>query len=107
MERRKVADLENKGDIEVKFGNRTTGESYNAVSVGSTATQIVASNSIRRYVMIFNASDKTVYVGFDNSVTTSNGVPILRKAGIIIDQTEVNIYGIVASGTADVRYLEV
>lgn len=102
-----MADLPNKGDIEVKFGNRTTGESYNTVSVGNTATQIVASNSERRYVIIINNSNKTVYIATDNSVTTSNGLPILKKAGMIIDQTEVNIYGIVSSGTADVRYLEV
>lgn len=85
---------------------------YNNVSVGTSATLIIAANEDRKVLSIANdEASATVYIGPDASITTSNGLPLY--AGNVQDNTKTHglwagpIYGIVASGTADVRYWEV
>lgn len=86
--------------------------SYGNISVADTATLIIAAEADRKVLSIANdEASATVYIGPDASVTTSNGLPLY--AGQIQDNTKTHglwagpIYGIVASGTADVRYWEV
>jgi hypothetical protein len=90
---------------------------HKAVSVTDSATRIVAKNLSRIMLKIYN-NDATaiVFLGDDNTVTTSNGWPLGPKAAwsqtINVSQDAVRffprtaIFGIVASGTADVRVLE-
>lgn len=79
------------------------------VDVGSSATQIPASNlSQRRSMIVFNNdSSKTVFIG-DENVNTEDGMPVFPKqfspsldVGDIVD-----VYAITTSGTVDVRILE-
>lgn len=86
--------------------------SYGAVSVTNTATLIVAANTKRRSITIVNDSSSTIYIGPDSSITTANGTPLYgrqtRTEGRNIPEGyQGDIYGIVASGTADTRYWEV
>lgn len=81
------------------------------VSVGTTATLIVPSNAKRTSLILENEGTAEVYIGKDNTVTTANGVKIVVDGTLCEDAggTRVYkgpIYGIVASGTADVRYWE-
>jgi hypothetical protein len=79
-----------------------------AVSVTASATPLpVTALADRRSMTIFNNSSVTVYVG-GSSVTTANGMPVPAGAyGPSIDAGPRNIvYAIVATGTADVRVLE-
>lgn len=75
-----------------------------AVSVGATATLIVAGE--RLGVSIWNNSSQTVYLG-DSGVTTTTGFPIAAGTGFTDSLTSSPIYGIVASSTADCRVLAV
>lgn len=80
---------------------------YNTVSVGATATAIIAAANNRRGLIISNASTQTVYIGPDASITTANAIPLLPNSSIHMDTQFMwrgAIYGIVASDTADVRY---
>ena len=78
---------------------------YGNISVGTTATLIKATNSSRKSILIRNNGSATLYIGGNNAVTTSNGHGVIAGQSIYVkDQDE--IYGIVASGTLDVRYLE-
>lgn len=88
-----------------------------SVSVTNTATLIIGANSRRQSIMIENEdSSVTVFIGEDSSVTasgniTNDGVGIAPGGTFAEDAggTRVykgDIYGIVASGTADVRYWE-
>ena len=58
--------------------------------------------------MIINTSATTVYLGFDNSATTSNGFPLRQNA---VWQTNEprgypgDVFGIVPSGTSNVRFM--
>lgn len=90
--------------LNVKSGD--TLENPAAVSVGTVATQIVAADSTRNSVEIFNNDlAETLYVG-DSGVTTATGRPVAPQTGIGID-TGAAVYGIVASGTVDARILTV
>ena len=85
---------------------------YGAVSVGNTATLIVADNCQRQELTIVNNSSTVdIYVGPDASVSVANGIPLYANqrndrwkgpGGSWLGP----IYGICAS-TADTRYWEV
>lgn len=84
---------------------------YGAVSVTSVATLIIAGNCSRKEIILTNNSDdKVIYLGMDANVTVNNGTPCYEN------QTRGHtkdfgtwygpIWGIVASGTGDMRYWE-
>lgn len=76
-----------------------------AVTVADTATQILAVDKDRRKFALHNDTGaNTVFIGYDSSVTTSTGIPL--AGGETWKETETvegAVYGIVASGTVDVR----
>jgi hypothetical protein len=78
----------------------------NIVSVNSTATLIVPTATGRRDVIIIQESNTLVRLGGAN-VTTSNGVPLPNTMYSTITITGHGaVYGIVATGTANVSFLE-
>jgi hypothetical protein len=79
----------------------------NQVSVGATATLIVAARTGRKNVTIFQEGSVLVRVGA-SGVTTATGVPLVGVQGsnIIIEGGQA-IYGIVAAGTQTVSFMEV
>ena len=94
--------------VTVSYSTSTSGVP-SAVSVANTATLIKATNSSRKKIMIFNNdTSKTVYLG-QSGVTTSTGMPVPPQS-VFIDEMPyvgvVAIYGIVSTGTADVRVQE-
>jgi len=92
----------------VNVGNWRTSStgSYGSVSVGTSATQILASNSNRKALIIYNNGDTTVYIGLDSNVTTTSGMPLPPYAYMHVKDYTGPVYGIVSSGSADVRYVE-
>lgn len=84
-------------------GSIVTGQ----VTVASTATQIAAERSARKGIVIINNGTSDVYIG-TSGVTTSNGLLLLGvKGASIVMETTAAVYGIVASGTNDVTYMEI
>ena len=84
---------------------------FNTVTVTTSATLIIASNTNRKSLLIGNTSAGTVYLGDTTSVTTANGFPLPQNAQLSEDSGGTRmymgaVYGIVASGTSDVRYWE-
>lgn len=84
---------------------------YNTVTVTDSATQIIAANAKRRNLTIVNTDlSKIVYIGPDNSITTSNAIPLYqnqtRDQDRIAEGWQGPVFGIVGSGTANVRYWE-
>lgn len=77
----------------------------NQVSVGTGATLIIAANASRAGVLVTNPSSSvSVYVG-GSGVTTGNG-QILSPSQSISIPTVSAVYGIVASSTQTVSYIE-
>jgi len=84
---------------------------FNTVTVADTATLIIAANPYRQSLILVNSSSGAVYLGADNTVTIANGIPLLQDGSLTEDSGGTrmfmgDIYGIVASGTSDVRYWE-
>lgn len=83
---------------------------YGAIPVTTTATKIIDGNCDRKELIITNATDKIVFIGMDDQVTVDNGTPFYYRQTRGHTKDFGNwlgpIYGIVASGTADVRYWE-
>lgn len=78
--------------------------SYDQVSVGATATQILAANTSRAAILVTNNGSQIIYLG-DASVTTSTGFPLAAGSTVGLPQTSA-LYGIVASSTATAGFLE-
>lgn len=80
-----------------------------AASVTNSAAQVLASPLAgRTSVIIQNLGDKEVYIGFDGTVSSSNGLQLPKYSNVEL-QADANaaIYMIAASGTQDVRFLEI
>lgn len=84
-------------------------DSYGQVNVTVAATVIIANVTERRTSLIYNNGTAIVYLGFNASVTTLTGIPLLPQASIELGGRDVSrksaIYGIAASGTQDIRYM--
>jgi len=77
-----------------------------AVSVGTTATQILSADADRTgYALANMTAGKTVFLGTTSGVTATNGFPL--NGG---DKMSWNgrhaLYGIVQAGTADIRKID-
>ena len=86
-------------------------DNFNTVTVGNTATLIMAANADRHSFLMANTSAGTVFVGPTSSVTIANGTPILQNGSLGEDSSgtklyQSDVYGIVSAGTSDVRYWE-
>ena len=79
-----------------------------SVTIGDSATIIPASDlSNRKSMTIRNNGSNTIFIG-GSGVTTGNGFPIKVNESFDIDLDDSSaIYGIVATGTEDLRILEV
>jgi len=79
---------------------------YNQVSVGNTATSIIAINLNEKVRKIKNLGTNTIFVGSDSSITTSNAFPINSGETLNISDYTGEVFGIVATGTEDASYIE-
>ncbi len=83
---------------------------YNTVTVQSSgSTLIVAANTWRTGLTVYNNGTPIVYIGTDSSVATTTGMPLANTANYDFNGYKVYkgpIYGLAASATSDVRYIE-
>jgi hypothetical protein len=81
------------------------------ISVGNSApgTEIVAARATRKRVLIQGVETATIYVG-PSGLTTANGFPLVGVTGflppVVVLETAAAVFGIVASGSQNVRYIE-
>lgn len=84
---------------------------YGAISVGTTATaaKVGGSNlANRKTLTVFNNGSQSVYWGYSNAVTISNGTPIFKNQTVTFDHgPNITIWLIAPSGTQDVRVGEI
>jgi len=76
----------------------------NSVSISTTATKIVEKDHERVDLIIYVQSG-TVYLG-SSDVSTSNAVPFDEGTYVTFEDFKGELYGVVASGTGEVRVLE-
>lgn len=82
---------------------------YNQISVGTSPTLIVAGNNYRRCLILDNLGTASVFIGPDTGITTSNTVSLRAGSTLTLDDRwlRTSIYGVVATGTQTVAFLEV
>lgn len=78
-----------------------------AVAPTTTATLLLAANANRVSALFTNNGAGTVYVGPTSAVTTATGHPVATGQPFSDNSTTSAWYGIMASGTGDVRVTEV
>lgn len=82
---------------------------YNSVTVDTSADLILDYNKNRSGLVIKNIGNVIVYIGFNSSVTSANGIPISPQDTFTLMGSNIfktTIYGIAASASADIRYFE-
>ena len=80
---------------------------FNNVSVTTSATKIFSVDNRRVGFVISNNSNSDIYIGPDDTVTTSNGTVVPARGNFGEDGKfawKGDVYGIAGSGTADIRY---
>jgi hypothetical protein len=87
---------------------QATGSTINTgqVSVGASATSIIAANANRIKLTIYNTGTTAVYVG-NSAVTATTGSLLPGIVGYpVIIRCSAAIYGITSSGSQTVTYIE-
>ena len=81
-------------------GGSATSATSTGVTVGSTSTTILASNTSRKSAVIVNDSDETIYLKLGSGATSNSGIRINANGGsaTITKYTGI-ITGICASGS--------
>jgi len=79
---------------------------YDDITIAATATQIIASNTNRKSIVVQNRGLSTVYVGGDNTVASTSGFTLDVNESLNLSDYSGAIWGITASGTNIVNYLE-
>jgi hypothetical protein len=87
------------------FKRRGT-KSFSQVSAGNSAIQVVATNSSRASLLIFNAGTETVFLGKTSAVTTADGIPLYPLSNLEDTDSYDSWYAITASSTTDLRIVE-
>lgn len=72
----------------------------------TSAAVVLSANALRTSCLIQNVGTVDVYLGKDNTVTTTNGIKLAAGASLADDASVDAWWGITASGTADLRVLE-
>jgi len=78
----------------------------NRVSVGTTATSIISSNTNAKIRIIENRGSNSVFIGGANTVTTANGFQLSAGEELDVSDYTGEIFGIVAASTENVNYVE-
>ena len=84
------------------------GASYAAETVTTTAAQIAATAlGGRRKLAVQNLGNKDVFIGFDASVTSANGLRLAGGGYLELDAGEdIDFYAIAATGSQDIRVIQ-
>lgn len=101
-----IRDLTSASDSVSIIKEKGSTIAYGNIGCTTSATLIKTSNASRLSIVITNISIGVVYIG-GSSVTTSTGTPLQPNQSINFDNFVGSIYGRTASGTLNVRYIEI
>lgn len=109
----KLDDTASKTDtIKVTQATLTASALYGAIDLNTTAAELRiggAALANRRTVQVFNVSEtEPVFVGFNNSVSVANGIPVWPKTSITLNLSASSgllVYAVAAAATS-VRIVE-
>ena len=106
-----VGGLTGAGITPISTAVTATG-TYGSVSVGTSATTVVASNTARVSATVYNNGTATIYCGVNSSVvvgsagTANSGFPLTTGSSRVYDRYTGAIVCISGTAAQDVRYDE-
>jgi ribosomal protein S11 len=95
------------GVVETTTPSTTSGSTYGVQTADGTASLVLDTNENRESLLLQNKGSEPMYVGFDNSVTTANGVEV-AAGGTYADDTYTGpVYAITGGGSVNVAYQDI
>jgi len=82
---------------------------YTNLSVSTSASELKvgASTASDRKVLVVQCLGNSIYLGFDNTVTSTTGIEMRKRQTLFLEVgEEVTVYAIASSGSIDVRIAE-
>lgn len=73
----------------------------------TSAASVLAANASRKAAIFYNNGADTIYLGGSSGVTSSNGMPLVAGATLYDNVSTDAWWAIMASGTGDLRIIEV
>jgi len=89
-------------NINPSLGSRAT---IGNVTLTDTPVLILASDVLRRSVLIRNISNTTIFIGGSTLVTTSIGTSLQRDDVLMMDNYDGDVYGVANATGHSVRFL--
>ena len=77
------------------------------VTVGTSATLLTAVSTKRRSILFVNNGSAVIFIAPDNTAAPGHGIPIPQYGYYYDDSCLCAWYGVVSSGSGDMRTLEV
>ena len=93
--------------VETTTPSTTAGSSYGVQQTDDTATLVLGANENRESVLLQNKGSEAVYVGFDDTVSSLNGVEIAAGGTYADDTYTGDLYAITGGGTVNVAFQEI
>jgi hypothetical protein len=87
-------------------GPRKGTKTVTAIAPTGAADPVLAANTSRISALIQNVGSVNVYLGKDNTVTSSTGILLIAGASMEDTESTDAWWAIVASGTGDLRVIE-
>lgn len=80
--------------------------------IAATSTTVIAANSSRTLLVLCNASNEDIFLGFDQAAVQNSGICLPADGGPLVISSkgdlsallQAAIYGICASGTKNLSY---
>lgn len=101
------SNTDGSGALTVALGGNDGNPVVSEVTVGTSATKLCSSSSKRRSVLIVNNGTAVVFIAPDNTAAPGHGVPLPQYGYLYDDSTLSAWWGVVSTGTGDIRILEV
>jgi len=82
---------------------------YGTITVNTSAVEAKVGASVLegRKVLTIISLDRDIYWGYDSSVTTATGTPLLKKQPMSLEFTDSVAIYLISTGSTDVRINEV
>lgn len=93
--------------MSVSLGGNDGAPTVSEVTVGASATLLVATGTNRRSVLIVNNGSAVIFIAPDNTASPTHGIPIPQYGYFYDDSTLSAWFGVVATGSGDARILKV
>jgi len=92
----------------IKDDKGTTAGTSTGITVGSSSTTVLASNSARKEAIIVNDSDEVAYLKYGTTAVLNSGIRLNANGGTLVETVYTGIItGICASGSKVVTVTEV